>query len=464
MDKDMLLDDILKEKASYEEIALPKDLDIKIKETLKNLPERKKKRNIFFRTTSTAAAVFIIAATCLSAAFPAYARNVPVVSSVFKFLSDKNLIDKDYISYSSDLNLSRTSNGVTVTINSIVYDGIDLSIGYTVESKEEMKSTPHILDKEFRINGKLTSFGSGGTGELVNKNTYVGVDSFHVAKDYLPKEIRKNFLGGNVSIPDTFIMDLNIKEFSNGVKGKWDFKFRVSQDKIKGKVQIVKTSVDLSALRPNLKVNEAIFTPINTVLRTLEDNLPFNFHEFVRFLVFDDKGRALPEKGSSGSGSSDINEFYREHRFKNIFEDTKSVTFIPVINTKEYEQKVKSSNGTWKDDMKEVDLNPDDSTILSEGKFGEYKITQIEFFQDKTLVHYECTGLLAAIDPYGLTITDGMEKNYVFRKEMVTDLDYNKFLAELPPLSKNMGYKLSAGDFEKIYDVREDLKFTIEVK
>jgi hypothetical protein len=462
MDKDLLFDDILRDKASSENIVLPEDLDMKINETLKNLPDRKRRKNMLLKRTVAAAGVTIVILTCLSVAFPSYARNVPVVSSVFQFLSDRNLIDKDYIAYSSDLNLSRTSNEVTVTINSIAYDGIDLSIGYTVESKDDMKNNPHILDKEFRINGRKTSFGSGGTGELINKNTYVGVDSFHIANDYLPKEIKRDTLGGDITIPDTFIMELNIKEFSNNLKGKWDFKFRVSKDKIKGKVHDVKTSVDLSALRPGLKVNEVIFTPINTALRSVANNPGSD--DIVNYFVFDDKGRGLSAKGGSGSGSGDINKFYMEDTFKNIYEDTKSVTFIPYVYSKYQKEKIKDSNGSWQIDKKVISLDINKTTVLSEGKLGEYKITQIEFLKDKTLVHYECNGLIAAIHPYALIISDSEGKEYSFLKESVTELGNNKFIAKLEPISENKQYKLSAVDYEKIYDVREDLKFTIEVK
>ncbi|MCH5138346.1 hypothetical protein JMF89_14210 [Clostridiaceae bacterium UIB06] len=93
-----------------------------------------------------------------------------------------------------------------------------------------------------------------------------------MSRDYLPKEIRKHIVGGNVSIPDNFIMDLNIRGFSDGTKGQWNFKFKVSTDKIKDKVKDVKTAINLSQISPNLMVNEVIFSPINTVLRTSENN------------------------------------------------------------------------------------------------------------------------------------------------------------------------------------------------
>ena len=457
MNNDLLIDDILKKKASSEILCIPEDLNLKIKQTLTDLPVRKKTRIRFSKIAAAAAIITLAASISFSVAFPAYARNFPVLGSVFQFLSEKNFIDRDYIEYRSDLNLSKTSGNVTVTINSIVYDQIDLNIAYTVESKEELKSEPHILDKEFKINGKIASFGSDGTGALINKNTYAGVDTFHISNDYLPNKITKSTLGGDVKLPDNFIMNLNIKQFSDGTKGIWNFKFKVSSDKIKGKVKQVKTSIDLSKLTPGLNVNEVIFTPINTVLRTINAN--FNQKNMVKYYVFDDKGRHLLMKHQSDSGNE--NKMYSQYVFQNIYDDTESVTFIPVVQKKNYTGDSKNTNGSYEFDRKDVTLNFSGTTVLSEGKFGEYTINKVEFFDDKTLLYYECSNYLPSISPYGLIIKDEHDKLLNLGNDVVKELGDNKFVAQIEPLNKNKKYILTAVDLEKRYDMREDLKFSI---
>ena len=212
MDKDLLFDDILKEKANKEKLVLPEKLDLKIEDTLNNLPERSKGKGKFIKKVGIAAAIILACGVGISVGFPAFARNLPVVSSVFQYLSEKNIIDKDYVRYSDDLNMSKSYNGITVTINSIVYDGIDLSIGYTVQSENEIKETPVIIGPNIKINGKTVGFGGKGAGEFKDKKTYVGVRTVDVAMDYLPKEVTKHTVGGNVKIPEEFIMDFNIRE------------------------------------------------------------------------------------------------------------------------------------------------------------------------------------------------------------------------------------------------------------
>lgn len=107
-------------------------------------------------------------------------------------------------------------------------------------------------------------------------------------------------------------------------------------------------------------------------------------------------------------------------------------------------------------------LNNYGTTILSQGEIGEYKVTEVEFLEDKTLIHYECTNFLATKYPYSLKIVDSKGKEYKIRN--FKEKDDGSFIGEIGGLSKEEQYKLVATDFEDIYEIGEDLKFTIEVK
>lgn len=467
MDKELLLDDIIKEKANSEILSLPADLDMKIKETINSLPEKSRSTNRIVKRITAACIMFIIGTFSIGATFPAFAFNVPVVNSVFQYMSEKNLVYTDYVQYSSDLNMSQTSEGVTIMINSIVYDGIDLSIGYTVVSDTDFSSkiSPHLLSGEMKVNGKTVGFGGGGSGTFKDTHTFIGMDEIHMSNDYLPKELKSSILGGDVNIPDEFIMSLKINRLSDDIKGNWNFKFKVSTEKTKDKIKVVKPNITLSPFNKELTVNEVIFTPINTVLRISGKDASQTPGDNVRFIAFDDKGRPLSNKSSSES--SKYNSFYSEYILRNIYEDTKSVTFIPQTYTKEYLSKRNSVPGTISVDTLEVPLNFTEPTVISQGKLGEYKITQVELSGDKTLIHYECTGLLQVISPYYLWLSTGEERNhdFSFSPENVkeTGVGTNKFIAELPPLSKDKKYKLISTDYEKMYEIKEDAKFTVDI-
>lgn len=462
MNKELLLDDIIKEKARIENIVLPEDLNIKIRETINNLPDRRKGRGRIIKKTFTAAVITLAALTCLGIAFPTYARNVPFVGSVFKFLSGNNIIDREYVEYSSDVNVSQTSNNIKITINSIVFDGIDLSIGYTVESKKEFKKEPSIFANELKIDGKTTGFGANGTGDFIDKHTYAGVDNYHLGNLYFTKGNKDNIDNGDAKIPDRLMVDFNIRTLFDGTKGKWDFKFEISTDKLIGNVKQVKTSIDLSEICTNLKVNEIIFTPVNTAVRSTTGNIKET--EIAKYIAFDDKGRSLPGKSANRIYLGDADKIYWQHTLKNIYEDTKIVTFIPITLTKENKENMQKSHENYKYDSKEVSLDLDGTTILSEGSFGEYKINKVELFEDKTLIHYECTNYIPAISHDGFVVKDESDKIYSLRNVIPIEEGSNKFIAEIEPLSKDKKYSFSAVDLEKLYDVREDLKFNVEIK
>jgi hypothetical protein len=459
MNKELLLDDLIKEKAKAENIALPEDLNIKIRETLNNLPDRRKGRSKILKKTVTAAVLTLAVLTGLVIAFPTYAHNVPFVGSAFQFLSGNNIIDREYVEYSSEVNVSQTSKNIKITINSIVFDGIDLSIGYTVESKKEFKREPSIFANELKIDGKTTGLSANGTGDFVDKHTYVGVDNYHLGNLYLPQENKGSI---DSKIPDNLMVDFNIRTLFDGTKGNWDFKFDISTDKLIGKVKQVKASVDLSIIGSNLKVDEVIFTPVNTVIRSTTDNV--KEAEIAKYVSFDDKGRGLPEKSASKIHLGDADKIYWQHNFKSIYEDAKSATFIPITLTKENKEKMQKSQENYKYDSKEVSLNLYGTTILSEGSFGEYKIDKIELLEDKTYIHYESTKYLPAMSHNEFVIKDESDKIYNLRNIAPIEQGSNKFIAELEPLSKDKKYILSAVDLEKLYDIREDLKFTVEIK
>lgn len=182
-------------------------------------------------------------------------------------------------------------------------------------------------------------------------------------------------------------------------------------------------------------------------------------------MVFDDKGRSLEMKGGSGSGSADTHTYYSQILFRNVYSDSETLTIIPYIDSKDYAEKKNDSNAR-NDFSKETSLNLNGVTTLQEGKSGDYKITSIEFLNDKTLVHYECSKFLSAMPAYNVGIIDDTGKKYYFKPDMIKEADpiTHKYVVQLPVLDKNGQYKLKASDYEKMYEIKEDMKFTINVK
>lgn len=461
MDKDLLLDDILKEKASKEKLPIPNALDLVIKNTIASLPDNRKDKGTILKKLAIAASIAVIAISSISIAFPVAARNLPVVGSVFQFLSENNIIDKDYITYKENLNISKSSNGVEFAVNDIAYDGVQLALGYTVKSEKDLKTDPFIFKSNISINGKTVNTGSGASGLFKDSKTYIGVAYIN-----LGSSSSANSSAGNIKISDEFLMNLDIKEIVGGIKGNWNFKFKVSKEKIELKSREIKTNIDLSSLRPGLNVDEVILTPINTVIKTSENFNGGFYGDKGGYLIYDDKGRKLNYKSGSGEGFLKTKIYNNQLIYNNVFEDTQAINIIPYINVQESMQKNSNENERASLDMKEVPININNDTIIEEGKLGEYKITKIDFQKDKTLIYYECSDLLALFSNSKLWIVDNDNKEYAFYEGIVREDQpgSNMYIAELQNLDKNKPYKLKAIDYEKRYEIRNDLKFTIKIK
>lgn len=136
-------DDILRSKAEEEKIMLSASLNNKIITTINNLPERRGNKRIWKKyglISAVLAFVFIIG---IGFASPALAQDIPIISNVFEYLNSKNIVGDEYVKYSENVNQSKTDNGITLSIEDVVYDGVNLSIGYVVKSEKKFRT--HLL-------------------------------------------------------------------------------------------------------------------------------------------------------------------------------------------------------------------------------------------------------------------------------------------------------------------------------
>lgn len=471
---DDLFDDKIKQKLKAEINHIPDDINQKIDDAIKKIEKRK-----FNVKKVCSICVCCVAITLfLGMAMPTYASNIPIIGSIFKMFNYK--IYENYDKYASDLNIAKENNGVKMTINKVVYDEIELSVFYTIESKNEITFEPRFPDAELKINGKITTFGGGGTGKFTDDHkTYVGVMKYDVSKkNSVPKEIQEEtLLGGYIEIPDKFLFTLNINEIgipnnSNSIKGKWSFNIPVNNEKINGKVNEQKCDIDLSHIKNGYHINKIITTPLNTVIQGTrmdeEDNTDDLF-----FAVFDDKGRYIDSKSSGATGREDKDGnyiMYFHNNFKEIYDDTESLTFIP------YKHKfIKSSNSESdeinNDITSKINFRGETKLYSNDGK--EYAIiTKIEKENGKTKIHYK--------SEYGVNIAPieiidnktgenilSFNKAYSGREQMEATTYINNSNEYVITCDKEItegDYLIKTIDKSKSIETYNNDKFTINIK
>lgn len=396
---------------------------------------------------------------------------------------------KNYDNYSLDVNMSKDSNGVKITINKIIYDEFNLDLFYTVESITPMTEVPHFINENIKINNKSITFESTEEGEFLNDNTiYAGkinysVNSLSVLSDELKKE---NPYKCFVEITDDFLFTLEINKLGDIkenkiTQGHWSFDIPVTNKKAKNVTKETNININLNNIYKGTTINKIISTPINTVLQLTTNDPNFNLH----FEVFDDKGRYIPAKDAIGSGYSNNNKEYKlyyNHQFQEVYKDTESLTFIPyiptinelkeeVISTFAANNSIDSSSTTYEEPSRvETSLNLKGETVLTTKDWKEYGIiTKIEICEGTTKLYIKSKYALKAMPTMIIDKTTGESILPVGDFNTLEPIperylkDTGEFIVEFDKPLTGDNYSVSYNDYSRSMIIFEDNIFTVNI-
>ncbi|MDN7243898.1 DUF4179 domain-containing protein [Planococcus shenhongbingii] len=168
-------------KKAMEQIEVPEDrLDLIIENAfLETAPPKAKKRRKWLVPAVAASVLFVGISTAILTASPAFANymaELPVIGNVFSIFAEEE--DEEgllqYERFSEKVELSQTSNGVTISIDQAVYDGTNVTFTYTVTADRELDDSarltgfPRLLEAE-GVNASMDwELAEGG---LVGMNT-----------------------------------------------------------------------------------------------------------------------------------------------------------------------------------------------------------------------------------------------------------------------------------------------------
>lgn len=482
---DDLFDKMIKDKLKKEINKVPDNINKVIDACIEKINYRDR---VNFRKASGICVVCLVGTLVVGMTMTAYAKDLPILSNIFKVFHEKTY--ENYDKYSSDLNVIKESNGLKVTINKVVYDSMELSIFYTIDSENPMKEEPYLVNPELKINGKPTSYGSSGTGKFLNDNkTYVGVLEYGI--DYLStvpkdikKELAKDVYGGYVEVPDEFVLSYDIKEIGDmggkdSVKGTWDFNIPVSSGKINGEVKEKDAKIDLSDIYKGTAIEKIVTTPINTSIQGVSDGTIVDLN----FMVFDDKGRYIPVKiGGASSGYKDKDgkfKSYFSYNFKELYDDTKSLTFIPYASLCHREGSKELNKENYIVQLKptgeeavtlSTKLNLKGETKLKTKNGQEYgTITKVESSNGRTKLYIKSKYLVGAA-PEKIVNNKTGEAILLTGDMFKGDRDFIKYIKETGEIVaeynkelKNNDYTVSYEDHSKHYKMYSDDIFTIDV-
>jgi len=238
---------------------------------------RKMKRKILFAAGSVAVLFgILIGSSNYSPALASSLSQIPIIGSVF---GDSNLIGLKQAQkkgLASNIRQTQTVNGISVTIDQILYDQNGITIGFGIESEKPLSEDYFGAGMDFMVNGKLPNGAGWGYEETVKSPTVrTAIQDIDVDEE----------------IPDAFELGLVL----NGEHDeKWYFSVPVKKITDIKQIPVQHTQqIDGIKLKvTDLKISE---TGIGISYESTEKETDFELSRgnYIEFLVVDQDGREI---------------------------------------------------------------------------------------------------------------------------------------------------------------------------
>lgn len=318
--------------------------------------KRKSKRRPLLYVASGAAAFSIMvgSAAYVSPTFASTLSQLPIVGSVFSNSGLPGLKQASEQGLTSTIGEKHTINGISVTIDEVLYDESNITVGFTVDSEKELSKDYFEAGLDFTINGKNPQVASGSFEEKVISSTvHTGLARFAV-------------MG---KMPDSFEMGL-VLEGKGGEK--WEFKAPVK--KITD-IVYVPVNHHQQADGIQLDVSKISLSPSGIALdykaseKGTIDN-PQVGASFIEFRITDQNGKEITSHSGGGEGHFDngIWDFSSIKSFDPILDDVQKLTITPYLM-------LPSGGGGVQVDKNGTETKiPFDKSSLKEVKFQSFTV------------------------------------------------------------------------------------------
>jgi hypothetical protein len=231
-------------KKAYEDTKLSKGADIRINETLSNLPSRKKIKRI---NIVAATVIFVfISSIFLGVMFPAKANTI--YNSILGYFIKDDILNENYDKYANVVNKPVNKNEVVLTIDSVVSDSLGVTFGYSLKTDKEIKGANLVITKVL-INSKQVNFdGSSNFYKEINSREYVGYQNLKIKM-----------------LPEKFKLELTVTNVGD-IKGEWNFKLNNSSTVTNKNTIFTSSDFEKVSTDGSLRVSKVVTTPLNTFI------------------------------------------------------------------------------------------------------------------------------------------------------------------------------------------------------
>lgn len=299
-----------KEMSKEEELKIPDSINIKLGKAYEIIKSDKvdnvkkiktnKKRNAII----AASLAFLVLTTVVVT--PALADNIPPLKELSKHLKNIYSFNDNYITNATEINMSKTYDGIEVALQGVIYDESSLKFIYTVTSDKKLQWGVQLRKNSLKINGKE-----------IPGDTYLNQESTDDTK--ISKEDDKfekyavitSYDISNLKLDDKVSIDWCINEIhtqnNKYTEGNWEFSFKASKELLKENSKIFDVNYNTTIGGYKLSIDKVIFTPIETKILVSYD--PKFYDEYYK--IIESKGNE-EEKERIKQVSGELN-------FENIY-------------------------------------------------------------------------------------------------------------------------------------------------
>ncbi|QIB68110.1 DUF4179 domain-containing protein [Aminipila butyrica] len=259
-------------------------------------PESGSKKRIHGKVAA-AAVLFATGIGCFGWAFPSYAKEVPVIGDIFRFLDGGTTGIYDlYQEKALNIDMTKAAKGIEVTLNQGVYDGRTLSLTYTIKTGKDLGEDLY-LREDIEV-PSVTGYGGSQQLKQVSPGVYVGQSNYNL---FTEKEER-NALSFRWVVSS--IESLGEEGFSEEKAVDCNFNYNVTLKAMDSKsLELADNHSTIQKVRINIE--RLTMTPINTILYYSEES-PKQLSDYVGldWEIKDDLGNIYEYDGNGGSGET----------------------------------------------------------------------------------------------------------------------------------------------------------------
>ena len=305
------------------------------KEKIKRTVLKTKKKKHITRNIVAAVIFLAVSSVTVGSTFPAFAANIPIIGNVFKlFIHHEKYVFDHYDTYSTNIGMSKESNGVEVTVTDAVYDGENITIAYTITSETDLGERP-ILEGDLIADELKNRYRDGGYDvnyivQKISNHEYAVLFVYELIRGTKPDKV-------HITLEGDQIIDLN--NVNNSVQGSWSFAFALNKlESIDEKLNKANLTTQINGIR--VSAAKLTKTPISTAFYLTEEAaLTEEDGEWrglrIDYTISDNLGNKYNSIHYKGTGHSTDFEGRANHpriTIKNVDERATSVIITPIVN------------------------------------------------------------------------------------------------------------------------------------